>query len=63
MDMFEKTINAIEGYEDVKIDNMFCKIGINIDYKYDTVFAGMVSMISENTGLLRIRQHAKYAYF
>lgn len=63
MDMFEKTINAIEGYEDVKMDNMFCKIGINIDYKYDTVFAGMVSMISENTGLLRIRQHAKYAYF
>ena len=63
MDMQEKTINCIEGYENVKMDKMFCKLGVNMDYNYSCIFAGMVNLVSNNLGMIKIRQNAKYAYF
>ena len=63
MDIQEKTINSIEGYENVKMDKMLCKLGVNMDYNYSCIFAGMVNLVSNNLGMIKIRQNAKYAYF
>lgn len=63
LDVQEKTINGIAGYEDVKMDKMFCKLGLCMKYNYSCTFSKMVDLVSNNLSLIKIKQNVNYAYY
>lgn len=62
MDLQEKTIRQIEGYEAFKMDNLICQASVEINYSYYTVFTSFVNIGDITNNHFYISRNADYSY-
>lgn len=63
MDIQERTIRQVKGYENYRMDNIICSLSVEMKYSYYTVFSSLVNLGNISSNHFYISNNTNYSYY
>lgn len=63
MDVQEHTVNCMDGYKSVRMDNLICDINVEMKYEYNGIFTNFVDLLLPYESPFLINKKVRYSYY